>query len=54
MSRRAGATSAGHEETTVKPKGNAQDKQVVLLSQDTGHFSLVKYVYLTTPLQQQY
>jgi len=47
MSRRSGATNAGQEETTVKPKDQSQDKQAMLLSQDVGHFSLVKYTLIT-------
>ncbi|KAK4936226.1 CDP-diacylglycerol-serine O-phosphatidyltransferase [Elasticomyces elasticus] len=46
MSRRAGATNAGQEETTVKPKDNNQEKQAMLLAQDVGHFSLVRALHM--------
>ncbi|KEF62047.1 phosphatidylserine synthase [Exophiala aquamarina CBS 119918] len=46
MSRRSGATTVGQEETSVRPSNNAQAKQAMLLSQDTGHFSLVKALHL--------
>lgn len=44
MSRRAGAGSAQQDEPPVKPKDQAQNKQAILLAEDTGHFSLVKQV----------
>jgi hypothetical protein len=44
MSRRAGATTAGQDETEVKPQDNGQQKQVMLLAQDTGHFSMIRYI----------
>ncbi|KAK5937668.1 CDP-diacylglycerol-serine O-phosphatidyltransferase [Knufia obscura] len=46
MSQRKGATTAGHAETEVKPQGQAQNKQAILLAQDAGHFSLIKAMHL--------
>merc|ERR1712230_233301 len=46
MSRRAGATNAGQDETNVKPQDNSQQKQVMLLAQDTGHFSMIRALHL--------
>jgi hypothetical protein len=47
MSRRAGATNAGgNKETAVEPQDGAQSKQAMLLSTDTGHFSLIKALHL--------
>lgn len=43
MSRRAGTTNAGPEETAHDPKNNSQEKQAMLLAQDTGHFSMIRY-----------
>lgn len=46
MSRRTGTTTAGQEETEVKPQNNAQEKQAMLLAQDTGHFSMIRYTFI--------
>lgn len=46
MSQRKGASNAGQEETSVKPTDQAQNKQAILLAQDTGHFSLIKAMHL--------
>jgi hypothetical protein len=48
VSKRAGATSAGNAETSVKPQDDAQKKQAQLLAQDNSHFSLVKQVTIET------
>lgn len=47
MSRRAGVTNGGQAETTVQAKGNSQEKQAMLLAQDAGHFSLIRYTSST-------
>lgn len=44
MSRRTGVTNAGEKETTVEPTNNSQEKQAMLLAQDTGHFSMIRYL----------
>jgi len=46
MSRRAGSALAGQEETSVQPKDGAQSKQAMLLSQDSGHFSMIRALHL--------
>jgi len=46
MSRRAGATNAGTKETSVHPQDKTQSKQVLLLSEDAGHFSLIRALHL--------
>ena len=46
MSRRAGATIAGQKETSVQPSDGAQAKQSMLLSQESGHFSMIKWAQL--------
>lgn len=46
MSQRKGASSAGQDETSVKPQDQAQSKQAILLAQDTGHFSLIRAMHL--------
>jgi hypothetical protein len=47
MSRRAGTTNAGtsmgQKETADQPQDKTQSKQAMLLSQDAGHFSLIRY-----------
>ncbi|OAL38823.1 CDP-diacylglycerol-serine O-phosphatidyltransferase [Fonsecaea nubica] len=46
MSRRAGSTNGVEKQSPAQPKDNAQSKQAMLLSQDTGHFSLVRALHL--------
>lgn len=46
MSRRGGSSSTEHNDANSKPKDQGQSKQAVLLSQDTGHFSLIKAMHL--------
>lgn len=44
MSRRtATATDAGQNDASAPPaKNNSQEKQAMLLAQDTGHFSMIR------------
>ncbi|EHY55479.1 CDP-diacylglycerol-serine O-phosphatidyltransferase [Exophiala dermatitidis] len=46
MSRRTGATNAGEKETSVQPTNNSQEKQAMLLAQDSGHFSMIRALHL--------
>ncbi|KIW89042.1 CDP-diacylglycerol-serine O-phosphatidyltransferase [Cladophialophora bantiana CBS 173.52] len=46
MSRRAGSTNGGEKDTPAQPRDSAQSKQAMLLSQDTGHFSLIRALHL--------
>jgi len=46
MSRRAGVTNAGGKETSVQPQDKTQSKQAMLLSEDAGHFSLIRALHL--------
>ncbi|OAL31467.1 H/ACA ribonucleoprotein complex subunit 1 [Fonsecaea multimorphosa] len=47
MSRRAGLTNGGEKQTPAQPKDNAaQSKQAMLLSSDSGHFSLIRALHL--------
>lgn len=48
MSRRPAtrATAAEHDDPPIKPKDQTESKQALLLSEDTGHFSLVKAMHL--------
>lgn len=43
MSRRTGTTDGEQEASSVALPDNGQQKQAVLLSQETGHFSLIRY-----------
>lgn len=48
MSQRSGISSAEREkkDAPVQPKDAAQSKQAMLLSEATGHFSLVRAMHL--------
>ncbi|ETI29553.1 CDP-diacylglycerol-serine O-phosphatidyltransferase [Cladophialophora carrionii CBS 160.54] len=46
MSRRAGTTNTGHKESASQPEDKTQSKQVMLLSEDAGHFSLIRALHL--------
>ncbi|OAP58975.1 CDP-diacylglycerol-serine O-phosphatidyltransferase [Fonsecaea erecta] len=46
MSRRAGLTNGAEKQPPAPAKDNAQSKQAMLLSQDSGHFSLIRALHL--------
>ncbi|EZF10294.1 hypothetical protein H112_08484 [Trichophyton rubrum D6] len=46
MSRRSPAAGGNGPESSETPKDAGQDKQKILLSADTGHFSLIRALHL--------
>jgi CDP-diacylglycerol--serine O-phosphatidyltransferase len=44
MSRRSGVVPGPDKQSNATPSNDGSEKQKMLLSADTGHFSMVKYV----------
>jgi hypothetical protein len=44
MSRRSGAVPSPDKQSNATPSNDGSEKQKMLLSTDTGHFSMIRYV----------